>query len=122
MAASRFDVYLDDARKRLTYVRRGCAPADVGPSFFLHVTPKDPAERRFVQWGDQWRPSSVDFHNLDFGFASNGVRVNGLCVATNALPSFDIAEIRTGQWSSVSGKDIWSATFAVPPATLRRDA
>lgn len=122
MAASRFDVYLDDARKRLTYVRRGCAPADVGPKFFLHVTPKDPAERRFVQWGDQWRPSSVDFHNLDFGFASNGVRVNGLCVATNALPSFDIAEIRTGQWSSASGKEIWSATFAVPPATLRRDA
>ena len=119
MAASRFDVYLDDAGKRLTYVRRGCAPTDVGPKFFLHVTPKDPAERRFVQRYGQRRPLPVDFHNLDFWFASSGVRVDDLCVATTFLPSLDIAKIRTGQWSSTLGEVIWNAEFVVPPATSR---
>ena len=114
VAASYFDVYLHDSGKRLTYVRRGCAPADVGPPFFLHVTPKDPAERHFALPHDRWRPPLVDFHNLDFGFAPHGVRVDGLCVATSALPSFDIAQARTGQWRPGTGETIWSAAFAVP--------
>ena len=117
VATSYFNVYLHDSEKRLTYVRRGCASADVGPWFFLHVTPKDPAERHLGQWYGRWRPVSVGFHNLDFRFAPRGVRVDGLCVATAALPSFDIAQVRTGQWSAGPLGTIWSAAFAVPPTT-----
>lgn len=117
-AASHFNVYFDGAGKHLTYVRRGCAPADVGPPFFLHVTPRDPTERRFEQRNGRWRQRSVGFHNLDFSFAPHGVRTGDLCVATKALPSFDIAHIRTGQWSPAQ-ETIWNTTFAVPPAPLQ---
>ena len=117
-AASHFHVYYDRSGRHLTYVRHQCAPADVRPRFFLDVTPKDPAERSFVQRNTRWRQRQVRFHNLGFSFAPHGVRTGDLCVATKALPSFDIAHIRTGQWSSAEGT-IWSATFAVPPAPLQ---
>ena len=117
-AASHFHVYYDGSRRHLTYVRRPCAPADVGPRFFLHVTPKDPADRSFVQRNTRWRPPQVGFHNLDFSFAPHGVRNGDLCVASKALPSFAIAHIRTGQWSPAQ-ETIWSTTFAVPPAPLQ---
>lgn len=120
-AASHFHVYYDGSngsRRHLTYVRRRCTPADVRPRFFLHVTPKDPADQSFVQRNTRWRQRTVRFHNLDFSFAPHGVRAGDLCIATKALPSFAIAHIRTGQWSPAHGT-IWSAAFAVPPAPLQ---
>ena len=117
VATSHFNVFLGSARKRLTYVRRGCEAADVRRRFFLHVRPEDPANRTWTEplYG---RPVSVDFHNLDFSFAGRGVRHGDVCIATHALPSFAIAEIRTGQWAPAG--EIWSARFALPPKRLRR--
>ena len=120
VVASGFDVYLDSADNRLTYVKHGCEPADVRPRFFLHVDPEDPAElpsgstwafhdHEQPGWG-MWRPLTAGFHNLDFSFAPRGVRQSGVCLATKALPSYDIAEVRTGQWSPQRGA-LWSARF-----------
>ena len=119
VVASGFDVYLDSADNRLTYVKHGCGPTDVRPRFFLHVDPQDPAElpsgntsavhdHEQPGWG-MWRPLTAGFHNLDFSFAPRGVRQGGACLATKALPSYAIAEVRTGQWSQRGA--LWSARF-----------
>ena len=124
VVASDFDVYLDDAYRRLTYVKHGCEPTDVYPQFFLHIHPRRHADlpsgstwsfydHERPGWG-MWRPSRTSFDNLDFSFAPRGVRHSGVCVATKALPSYAIAAVRTGQWSPRRGEH-WSAEFVMPP-------
>ena len=123
VAASDFDLYLDDAGRRLTYVKHDCDPTDVRPRFFLHVHPQDRADLpsgtiwfgydgEVPGWG-VWRRFLVDFHNLDFSFAHRGVQANGVCIATKALPSYPIAEVDTGQWSPAGER--WRARFVMPP-------
>lgn len=129
VVASGFDVYLDSADNRLTYVKHGCESTDVRPRFFLHVDPQDPVElpsgntwaihdHEQPGWG-MWRPFLAGFHNLDFSFAPRGVRQGGACLATKALPSYAIAEVRTGQWSQRGA--LWSARFVTTPVPTHRD-
>ena len=119
VAASHFDVYFTDFTgmdKRLTYVKHGCEPTDVAHGFFLHVTPEDPANRTW--WvGDVvlGQPTLVDFHNLDFRYASRGVHYDDVCIATQALPGFAMVEVRTGQWAPGPQGEIWSTRFTLPP-------
>ena len=83
-----FDVHLRD--RTLIYTRAPCAGADSLDRFLLHVTPARPealSPRR--------RP--IGFANLDFGFTEHGARFHGDCVATRALPDYEIARISTGQ-------------------------
>ena len=118
VAASRFNVYWNDADRRLTYVRHGCEATDVRAGFFLHVTPEDSANRTW-HLGVFERPVSVDFHNLDFVFAGSGVRHRDVCIATCALPGYAIAEVRTGQWGPQG--EIWSTRFTLSPARREHD-
>ena len=129
VVASGFNVSLDSADNRLTYVKHGCESTDVRPRFFLHVDPQDPAElpsgntwaihdHEQPGWG-MWRPFLAGFHNLDFSFAPRGVRQGGACLATKALPSYAIAEVRTGQWSQRGA--LWSARFVTTPVPTDRD-
>ena len=112
LAESHFNVYWTVADRRLTYVKHGCEATDVRPRFFLHVTPKNSANRT---WAIDvfYRPVSVDFHNLDFLFAPRGIRHGDVCIATHALPKYAIAEVRTGQWAPAG--EIWSTRFTLPP-------
>ena len=118
VAASRFNVYWNDADRRLTYVRHGCEETDVRAGFFLHVTPEDAANRTW-HLGVFERPVSVDFHNLDFVFAGSGVRHRDVCIATCALPGYAIAEVRTGQWGPQG--EVWSTRFTLPPERREHD-
>ena len=96
-----FDVYLaDDA---LVYVKAACERADVETPFFLHVMPA----------------GEDGFDNFDFALEHYGVWLGaqgegGPCLAEVPLPSYHIAEIRTGQylmedfhrvWEGVIGRD-----------------
>ena len=98
-----FEVYADAAARTLTYVRVPCVPADVEARFFLHVVPRDagdlPSSRR-----------ASGFANLDFAFAERGTPEGGACVAEAALPEWEIASVRTGQFGA--GGELWSAEFA----------
>ena len=118
VAASRFNVYWNDADRRLTYVRHGCEATDVRAGFFLHVTPEDSANRTW-HLGVFERSVTVDFQNLDFVFAGSGVRHRDVCIATYALPGYAIAEVRTGQWGPQG--EIWSTRFTLPPARREHD-
>ena len=119
VATSHFNVYfageVGGGSSRLMYVKHGCEPADTRPMFFLHVTPENPDNLPVGRTGSFWRPVLPYFHNLDFRFATRGVRHRGVCIVTHALPSYAIAEIRTGQWSRGPRGEIWSTRFTVPP-------
>ena len=86
-----FDVYLSEGSNSLIYVKGRCQISDVESRFFLHIFPVDrddlAEDRR--QYG---------FENRDFKFSTDGVLVDGKCVTKVALPEYDIATIRTGQY------------------------
>ena len=99
---SRFDVWL--VENELIYTKEPCARADTRPLFFVHIIPADandlPAVRK--QYG---------FDNLDFGFDwLTGRRFDGKCLLTRRLPDYEIASIRTGQFTLEEG-EIWMGQF-----------
>ena len=115
VATSHFNVHLAGAgNQRLLYVKHNCEVADTRPRFFLHVTPSDPVDLPLGRTEGFRSPVSADFDNLDFHFAGSGVRHGRICVVSRALPSYAIAEIRTGQWSPSPPGEIWSTRFTVP--------
>ena len=88
LITSDWNVYLKDGS--LIYTGEECANTDT--PFFLHIVPLDvndlPQPRQ--QHG---------FDNLDFVFGDFVVRSGAPCVAARALPGYDIAAIRTGQYT-----------------------
>ena len=119
-AASGFDVYLDEARNRLIYVRDGCAEVDPAewsdPSewFFLEAYPADPAAL----------PADRRYAGLDFLFVRHGFRERGSCLAVRDLPGFEVAAVRTGQWVRGEG-EAWSvgtSLAGIPAGVLDIDA
>ena len=105
VAGGGFAVYLLDGE--LAYLKEPCAAADTAAPFYLHIVPFNsddlPAERK--EYG---------FDNLDFVFAAKGWSFNGQCLAVMELPEYDIALIRTGQYTD-AGR-LWESEF---PAGFR---
>ncbi len=89
---SDFDVYL--IGNRLVYVKEACARADTEAMFFLHVIPIDRDDLTYHR-------KRLGFDNLDFSFDGYGVILDGRCMATVALPEYDIIRIHTGQYVPV---------------------
>ena len=109
-----FQVSLEDQGKQLRYVRAGCAPEDVEPEFFLHLTPRDLTDlpRQEQEYGFSSRP---------FRFAEVGGRfAPWQCVAQIQLPKYPLAALRTGQYVPGQG-DLWATELIVPvdPDILR---
>ena len=100
---SAFDGYLQD--DRLYYVKEGCDASDTEARFFLHITPTNmddlPDDRK-----------QIVFNNSDFDFRSNGMKIDGHCVAYATLPSYEIFRIRTGQFTEADG-ELWSETITL---------
>lgn len=102
-----FDVHITD--NAINYVRESCSPDDTELPFFLHLIPVKaeelPSARR-----------SSGFDNLDFHFDDlnvSGLRFDGKCLATIPLPDYDIALVRTGQWSPAENRNLWEAEIAL---------
>ena len=86
---SGFELRVEDGH--LVYAKAPCTPNDVADPFLLHVFPVSlddlPDERK------QYR-----FANLDFLFKDLGEWRDDACVVRIALPDYDIAFLRTGQF------------------------
>ena len=100
--ANDWQVYLGDSN--LTYQSSECAHRTA--PFFLHFVPRHttdlPAYRR--EYG---------FDNRDFIFRIGGVKLaDGACVIERPLPDYDIAAIRTGQYTE-SGR-LWEGEYRLP--------
>lgn len=93
---------------RLIYAKAPCAPADTTAPFFLHLVPRNAADLPEIS-----RPHG--FENRDFAFEQARALIEGQqCIATVALPEYDIAAIRTGQYVPNSGR-LWEGEFAPAP-------
>lgn len=112
----------------LTYFRTPCDPADLEAGFFLHLYPSDPARLPDSRRGR-------GFENRDFAFPEFGEHLpaepppgasdsasepppdspGGACLAIVPLPDYEVARIRTGQWTRAAG-DLWTADFTPPGA------
>ena len=100
---SDFTVY--HSGNRLIYAKAPCVPADTAAPFFLHIIPTNPADLP-----ESGRPHGFD--NRDFAFDEVGALLDGQqCIASVALPDYDIATIRTGQYVPGAGR-LWQAEFA----------
>ncbi len=100
-----FNVYLDEDKNLLIYVREECDVESIDPDFLLHVTPTD-----INDLSDYRRESGSRFDNFDFSFdSSNGLRFDDKCVIQINLPNYDILRIRTGQYLRVGDElpPIW---------------
>lgn len=99
VAQANFDIYMDG--HRLIYVRDDCHISELASRFFLHVIPVDvrdlPEHRK-----------PYPFDNLDFSFLANR-RLDAECAAQAVLPNYEIAEIRTGQYSE--NEQLWGVKF-----------
>ena len=100
-AGGGFEIYRDGGL--LVYRRESCVAAAVAARFYLHLFPADvanlPADRR-----------EHGFVNQGFSFAEYGIIRGGQCLAAAALPGYDIARIRTGQYIPGQG-NLWRADF-----------
>ncbi len=97
-----FDVYQHE--DRLVYIREPCNPSDLRERFFVHILPVNETDL------PGWRKPH-GFDNQDFNFHEYGVRFDGKCMAVVPLPEYDIAEIRTGQFTRKSV--IWERKFSL---------
>ena len=98
VAASTFDLYLDDGY--LVYAKAPCSVEDIERPFFLHVRPQKPymlAEDR----------REVGFDNLDSSFFWSGLRWPGGCHVEVRLPAYAIDYIATGQGVAEGGGGGW---------------
>ena len=104
-AAGGFNIYRDGGM--LVYRRETCAAADVAARFYLHLFPAEakdlPADRQ-----------AHGFVNRGFGFAEYGIIRGGECLAAVPLPGYDLARIRTGQYTPGAGP-LWQADFPARP-------
>ena len=105
-----FEVYLDEGQ--LIYSREACRPADVAAPFFLHVNPVNeedlPDERR-----------QYDFDNLDYSLYKRVMLVGEHCIMIAPLPEYEIARIRTGQYSVADGeRRLWEVAYRLPEAMM----
>ena len=110
-------------RALLAYAKTPCRKEDQEDPFFLHVTPRDP--RRLSK-----ERAVHGFDNLDFNFTDawlttslpasandvsrEGWTLNDQCVFGTELPDYEIARIRTGQYTDAG--TIWEVEIALDGA------
>ena len=100
--AAVYDLYIDDGR--LIYLKESCAAADTAAPFHLHIVPANVADLPAAA-------QEYGFENRDFIFSHHGWAGAEKCVAVVELPDYDIAWIRTGQYTD-AGR-LWESEFAV---------
>ena len=99
-----WDVYRNG--RKLTYLKKPCARADVQAKFVLRVIPVDPAD---LSSSRRW----YGYDNLSFYFDRRGVWRGDQCMAIAHLPDYPIDRIRVGQWISKDNRTLWEAEFAL---------
>ena len=101
---AKYDLFI--ANGKAIYYKHGCSASDTAHKFFLHTTPDDRNDLTEER-------KEYGFDNLDFSFIWRGAIFDGNCIAILPLPNYTIASIRTGQYLSGIGQEIWSAAISL---------
>ena len=90
---AKFDVYL--VENHLIYFKTPCAPSDKRETFFLQVVPTD------VNALPEGLPRKRGFEHRDYHVSVrlDATHAGGRCMAVVPLPDYDVAGIRTGQYT-----------------------
>lgn len=111
-----FNVYLDEDKNWLIYIREECERDDIRPGFLLHLIPLDindlPESRK-----------QSGFDNFDFEFDQHGLWFDNKCVIQFNLPDYNIIRIRTGQYVRVGDElpPIWIQDAPITPIDQSED-
>ena len=97
-----FDVYHSNGR--LIYIKEDCSRVDIGPQFFLHLTPQNTDDLPDARRG-------FSFDNLDFNFQEHRRWALGKCVAVVDLPDYDVTSVSTGKYIYGVGTTVWGGSF-----------
>ena len=106
LISSDYNVYFKD--DQLLYIRDECKNIDL--IFFLHVFPVDVSQLPAAS-------QQHGYENLDFSFAHFADKTSLKCTAIIQLPEYDIARIRTGQYSQRTGR-VWEGTYDFDRSSL----
>ena len=102
-----YDARIDLEKREATYYREPCEKEDILPRFVLHTIPAD--------WGDvSPERRFAGFDNYDFSLGEPGVAIgysDGACFARAALPDYEIALVRMGQYVVATGEKLWRVEF-----------
>ena len=90
---SGYDVYLTE--NNLIYAKEQCVEEDRS-RFLLHLYPANAAD--LPEWSNPY-----GFVNWDFAFGQFGAQAGGICLVNVPLPGYEIARIRTGQFTETGG-------------------
>ena len=104
---SGWDVYRNG--RKLTYVKKPCAPADVQAKFVLHVIPTDPAD--LPAHRKRYGSENLGFY-FDLLSVQRGFRLGDQCIAIAHLPDYPIDRIYIGQWIAKEDRTLWEAEFS----------
>ena len=84
---SHFEIYITESE--IIYVRNSCKREDISPPFFLYIVYTD----------NRIPDSHLFFHFEEKGGGIYRFRKSReICLMSMALPKYEIAQIRTGQW------------------------
>ena len=98
---SDFDLYVSE--NDLIYVKSPCTASDFQANFFLHVFPKHTDSLSVELQGR-------GVENFDFNFGRYGVIYGDKCRASVPLPNYEVARIRTGQFTHGEGR-LWDVKY-----------
>ena len=96
------------AEGTLRYSRDDCRAADTAAPFFMQITPLDAAD--LLPAGAVAGYNSDDFTFSRYGEITDAA---GRCVMEYELPDYDIASIRTGQYSLNTGEALWRVNLTL---------
>lgn len=102
---SYFEVYMDNRRNRLIYMRQNwCELSDFGSKIILRVFPVDDADLSYSH-------INPIFDDFSFDFGDHVVPIDKQrCVGIRSLPEYDISHIITGQ-QIIGGDGSWTGEF-----------
>ena len=111
---SDWDVYRTG--RKLTYLKKPCAPADTQAKFILHVTPVDPIDLPAHRKRHGFDSLGFYFDQRGFRLGYEGIKTTNqgghLCIVAVQLPDYAIGRIRVGQWIAAGNRTLWEAEFA----------
>ncbi len=102
---SNYNVHING--KELIYIKDACGQDDADALFSLHWAPTDKAHL-----ADYWK--EYGFNVKDFRLEEYGVKSDGKCVVVVPLPTYDISQIKTGQFVYGPDKELvwlWRESF-----------
>jgi hypothetical protein len=95
-----FNIYVND--NYIVYNNDTYSRFNISLPFYLHVIPAYP---KAINLND------LGFLTFDFDFRTFGFRIENTCAAVRDMPKKKIKTIRTGQWISGQGFQIWETEF-----------